>query len=159
VGAKVLGHRFAHLRDVAGVSDATLHRLRHTAATFLVARGQLLAAQARLGHADAATTLREYAHTLPLTDGHVADAIDAHLHLQAGDGASEPDAGPAPQHTHAPRSPPRQSRSPRHPTEQDDRAPCWIGSEPETRTGASVMVYGRKGPVDSGPGRMLRNVR
>jgi len=36
-------------------------------------------AQARLGHADAATTLREYAHALPLTDHPVADAINTHL--------------------------------------------------------------------------------
>ena len=48
-------------------------------ATFLVSRGQILQAQTRLGHADAATTLREYAHALPLTDQPVADAIDAHL--------------------------------------------------------------------------------
>lgn len=91
VGAEVLGHRFARLRDEAGVPDATLHRLRHTVATFLVARGQVLAAQARLGHADAATTLREYAHALPLTDGHVADAIDAHLHASAAEGVGAAD--------------------------------------------------------------------
>jgi integrase len=100
VGAEVLGHRFARLRDEAGVPDASLHRLRHTVATFLVARGQVLAAQARLGHADAATTLREYAHALPLTDGHVADALDAHLHLDRDAGVA-PDAGPAPQSTGA----------------------------------------------------------
>jgi integrase len=106
VGAEVLGHRFAQLHDEAGVPDATLHRLRHTVATFLVARGQVLAAQARLGHADAATTLREYAHALPLTDGHVADAIDAHLHLD-GDGDVAPDAGLAPQSTDASAQGPR----------------------------------------------------
>lgn len=79
VGAEVLGHRFLTLRTAAGIPEATLHRLRHSVATFLVARGQILQAQARLGHADAATTLREYAHALPLTDGAVADAIDRHL--------------------------------------------------------------------------------
>ena len=83
-----LGHRFTRLRDAAEVPDATLHRLRHNVATFLVARGQILQAQARLGHADAATTLREYAYALPLTDGHVADAINNHLdHLAAPDTA------------------------------------------------------------------------
>ena len=46
-------------------------------ATFLVERGQILQAQSRLGHADAATTLREYA--LPLADTVVADATDRHL--------------------------------------------------------------------------------
>ena len=39
------------------------------------------AGQARLGHADAATTLREYADALPLADGSVADAINDHLDL------------------------------------------------------------------------------
>lgn len=77
VGA--LGHRFARLRDAAGVPGASLHRLRHNVATFLVARGEILQAQARLGHADAATTLREYAYALPRTDGDVSDAIDRYL--------------------------------------------------------------------------------
>ena len=67
---EALGHRFTRLRDAADVPGATLHRLRHNVATFLVARGEILQAQARLGHADAATTLREYAYALPLTDGY-----------------------------------------------------------------------------------------
>jgi integrase len=79
LGAEVLGHRFADIRAQAGVPEATLHRLRHSVATFLVASGRVLQAQARLGHADAATTLREYAYALPLTDSNVADAIDDHL--------------------------------------------------------------------------------
>lgn len=79
--ASVLGRRFALLRDQAGADGATLHRLRHNVATFLVSRGQILQAQARLGHADAATTLREYAYALPLADGSIADAINDHLDL------------------------------------------------------------------------------
>lgn len=74
-----LGHRFARLRGRAGADDASLHRLRHSLATFVVGRGEILAAQARLGHADAATTLREYAYALPLTDTDIADSIDDHL--------------------------------------------------------------------------------
>ncbi|MCU0269103.1 MAG: tyrosine-type recombinase/integrase [Acidimicrobiales bacterium] len=74
-----LGQRFTRLRNRAHTPDATLHRLRHSVATFLVTRGQVLHAQARLGHADPATTLREYAYALPLTDQPVADAIDHHL--------------------------------------------------------------------------------
>ncbi len=35
------------------VTDVTLHRLRHTLATVLVGQGDVLAAQARLGHRDA----------------------------------------------------------------------------------------------------------
>ena len=79
VQAGTLGHRFDDIRDAAGLPEASLHRLRHSVATFLVCRGQILQAQARLGHADAATTLREYAYALPLTDGSVADALDTHL--------------------------------------------------------------------------------
>jgi integrase len=74
-----LGHRFSRLRDDARVPGAGLHRLRHNVATFLVARGDILQAQARLGHRDAATTLREYAYALPLTDTDAADALDDHL--------------------------------------------------------------------------------
>jgi integrase len=77
VGA--LGHRFADIAAAAAVPTASLHRLRHNVATFLVARGEILQAQARLGYADAATTLREYAYALPLQDQDVADAIDNHL--------------------------------------------------------------------------------
>lgn len=81
LSAGALGNRFARLRDEAGAQGATLHRLRHNVATFLVSRGQILQAQARLGHADAATTLREYAYALPLSDGSIADAINDHLDL------------------------------------------------------------------------------
>lgn len=79
--AGVLAHRFVGVRDRAGVDGASLHRLRHSVVTFLVSRGEILQAQARLGHRDAATTLREYAYALPLNDGHVADLIDDHLDL------------------------------------------------------------------------------
>ena len=78
LGAEVLGHRFANVAATAGVS-ATLHQLRHAVATLLVSQGQVLAAQQRLGHADAATTLRVYCHALPGTDHAAADTIDAHL--------------------------------------------------------------------------------
>jgi integrase len=82
-----LGHRFARLRDTSGVPDATLHRLRHSVATtFLVSRGEILQAQARLGHADAATTLREYAYALPLTDEPAARPRQ----LPAGKSATRP---------------------------------------------------------------------
>ncbi len=57
----------------------SLHRLRHSVATFLVGRGELLRAQHRLGHRDPSTTLRNYAHALPLEDGEVADDIDVML--------------------------------------------------------------------------------
>jgi integrase len=88
LSSSTLNHRFSRLRDQAGAPGATLHRLRHSVATFLVARGQILHAQARLGHRDAATTLRGYSYALPLTDQHVADAIDAHLDRPVTTGAA-----------------------------------------------------------------------
>ena len=77
--ASGLGHWFAELRDEAGLPGASLHRLRHTVATYLVGRGDLLQAQQRLGHRDASTTLRNYAHAMPLEDQGVADDIDEML--------------------------------------------------------------------------------
>jgi integrase len=72
-----LAHWFAELCADAGHPDVTLHRLRHTVATTLVSQGDILQAQYRLGHRDAATTLRIYSHVLPLTDHDVAATLDA----------------------------------------------------------------------------------
>jgi len=66
-----------------GYGDVTLHRLRHTVATVLVANGQLLHTQQRLGHRDASTTLRQYCHALPLEDPDVPDTLDAAYHARA----------------------------------------------------------------------------
>ncbi len=74
--AGALGHWFAQLARKAEVPEASLHRLRHSVATFLVGRGELLRAQQRLGHRDPSTTLRNYAHAMPLEDETVADDID-----------------------------------------------------------------------------------
>ena len=74
-----LGHWFGELRDEADLPGVSLHRLRHTVATYLVGRGDLLQAQHRLGHRDASTTLRNYAHAMPLEDQAVADDIDEML--------------------------------------------------------------------------------
>jgi integrase len=74
-----MGHWFAELCAEAGLPGVSLHRLRHTVATFLVGRGELLRAQQRLGHRDASTTLRNYAHAMPLEDQAVADDIDEML--------------------------------------------------------------------------------
>ena len=82
-----MGHWFAELCIEAGLPGVSLHRLRHTVATFLVSRGELLRAQQRLGHRDASTTLRNYAHALPLEDQGVADDIDTMLSA-----AIDPDA-------------------------------------------------------------------
>jgi integrase len=77
--ASLLSHRYVKLRARAGVPDAALHRFRHAVATSLVEDGKILKAQHRLGHRDAATTLRHYAHATPLDDLDVADALDRRL--------------------------------------------------------------------------------
>jgi integrase len=77
--ADALTHRFRRIGRAAGVTDPSLHRLRHGVATHLVDAGKLLKAQARLGHRDPSTTLRHYSHAVPLDDRDVADAIDALL--------------------------------------------------------------------------------
>ena len=77
--AGALGHWFAELCTEADLVGVSLHRLRHSVATFLVGRGEILRAQHRLGHRDPSTTLRNYAHALPLEDGEVADDIDVML--------------------------------------------------------------------------------
>jgi integrase len=82
--ASGMGHWFAELCAATGLSGVSLHRLRHTVATFLVSRGELLRAQQRLGHRDPSTTLRNYAHALPLEDQDVADDIDSMLGAVAG---------------------------------------------------------------------------
>jgi integrase len=74
-------HRFHDLCVAAEVPGGSLHRLRHSVATYLVGRGELLPAQQRLGHRDPSTTLRNYAHALPLEDEEVADDIDELLRL------------------------------------------------------------------------------
>ncbi len=72
-----LGQWFAHTCGQAGMAEVTLHRLRHSVATALVSRGDILGAQYRLGHADAHTTLRTYAHAQPLhDDDDAADVLD-----------------------------------------------------------------------------------
>lgn len=70
-----LGQRFEKLAYAAGHPDATLQRLRHTVGTYLVAQGKILQACARLRHRDPATTLRIYAHALPLDDEEIADTL------------------------------------------------------------------------------------
>ena len=42
-------------------------------------KGNLLKAQARLGHSDPSTTLRHYSHATPLDDEDIADELDALL--------------------------------------------------------------------------------
>jgi integrase len=81
--AGALSRRLTRLGHAAGVEHPGLHRLRHGVATYLVDRGRLLKAQARLGHRDPATTLRHYSHATPLDDTDVADELDRLLNQLA----------------------------------------------------------------------------
>jgi integrase len=59
------------MRDIEGL---TLHSLRHFSASMLIASGRDVRTIAgRLGHSDATTTLRVYAH---MVDGRDQDAAD-----------------------------------------------------------------------------------
>lgn len=82
VTADSLSHKFRRLGRQAGVANPALHRLRHGVATHLVDEGKLLKAQARLGHRDPSTTLRQYSHCTPLDDLDVADELDDLLNIR-----------------------------------------------------------------------------
>lgn len=71
-----LGQAFARLCVKEGVSGVTLHTLRHFSASVLVASGRDVRTIAgRLGHADATTTLRVYAHMVEGRDRDAAEFI------------------------------------------------------------------------------------
>lgn len=56
-----------------------MHAFAIGVATLLVDEGKVLKAQARLGHRDPSTTLRQYSRAVALQDEDVADALDALL--------------------------------------------------------------------------------
>jgi integrase len=67
---------FRRLADRLGVSDVRLHDLRHFAATQLLAAGvPVKTVSARLGHANASTTLNIYAHQLEAADDEAAQVL------------------------------------------------------------------------------------
>jgi integrase len=78
-----LTERFAALRKTAGIRPGRLHDVRHSHATLLLtgdAKAEipptpLHVVSARLGHASPMVTLSVYAHVLPASDEHAADAI------------------------------------------------------------------------------------
>lgn len=62
------------LCDKLNIHDASLHSLRHTHASYLLADGvDIAAVSARLGHESSWTTARIYAHALPERDQEIAD--------------------------------------------------------------------------------------
>src|SRR5579859_5051036 len=69
-----LGQAFGRLCDREGIHGLTLHSLRHFSASVLIASGRDVRTIAgRLGHSDATTTLRVYAH---MVEGRDQDAAD-----------------------------------------------------------------------------------
>jgi integrase len=65
------------LLDSIEVERAGFHRLRHTHASLLLAKGRpVTEVSARLGHKDVRTTLTVYAHALPGSDLETTAALD-----------------------------------------------------------------------------------
>ena len=79
-------HHVRAIAETAGV-DTHLHVLRHFAATAMIGDGQDVRTVAgRLGHADASTTLKVYAHMPPQRDLEAAESLGRSLTVGVRDG-------------------------------------------------------------------------
>ena len=68
----------------SGLPYVTLHSLRHTNATLMIAEGtDVCTVSRRLGHANTATTLNIYAHALKSKDREAANTLDNVLEYHA----------------------------------------------------------------------------
>ncbi|MDA1256361.1 MAG: tyrosine-type recombinase/integrase, partial [Chloroflexi bacterium] len=76
---RVLRREFRPLARDAGLSPSlTFHDLRHIAASLALSHGvPWTLVSEMLGHANVSTTMNVYAHTVPGTQGQVADAMEA----------------------------------------------------------------------------------
>ena len=75
-----VSHAFAKARTAAGLPTATLHQLRHTAATLLLSEGVPLAVISDwLGHSSIGVTAKHYAAVVPALHRQAADALDRAL--------------------------------------------------------------------------------
>jgi integrase len=73
-------YQWKHLVETLKLPKVTLHALRHSHASALIASGQdVVTVSRRLGHASATITLSIYAHLFNKTDEKAADAIEAVL--------------------------------------------------------------------------------
>lgn len=71
---------FAKFIKRSGLPYVTLHSLRHTNATLMIAEGtDVCTVSRRLGHANTATTLNIYAHALQSKDTEAANTIERTL--------------------------------------------------------------------------------
>lgn len=81
---------FRHFADEHGFEGVRFHDLRHTHATLLLANGiDAVAVASRMGHEDASTTLRVYAHALRRRDDDAARVWQSFL-----DAAAKPTEAP-----------------------------------------------------------------
>ena len=97
--------QFRKFADANGFKGVRFHDLRHTHATLLFANNvDAVAIASRLGHADASTTLRVYAHAIRSRDQASANAMQ-HLVDSASAPPSHPGASPDPSPDHPDPSP------------------------------------------------------
>ena len=67
----------------SNLPHVTLHSLRHTNATLMIAEGtDVCTVSKRLGHANTATTLNIYTHALKTKDREAADKLDNVLKIR-----------------------------------------------------------------------------
>lgn len=92
-----LSRAFTRLaRSIGLPAGITFHSLRHTHASWLIARGvDLKTVSERMGHADEATTLRIYGHLMPGRDQAAAQAIGEAMREAAGASANAVPNGPS----------------------------------------------------------------
>jgi integrase len=70
--------KFSRTVRALGITGVTLHALRHTHASALIASGiDVLTVSRRLGHANAAITLGVYGHLFANTDSRAAEVTEA----------------------------------------------------------------------------------
>lgn len=75
-----LDRQFKSLLKRAGLPETTLHSLRHTCATLLLDQGEsAVNVASQLGHADAATTLRIYGHSVAASRARGVEALAKRL--------------------------------------------------------------------------------
>jgi integrase len=71
--------QFAETTARLEIVGPTLHSLRHTHVSHLIAAGlDILTISRRIGHASAAITLGIYGYLLPNTDARAAEIMEAH---------------------------------------------------------------------------------
>ena len=91
ISPDTISHYVRAVADTAGV-DTHLHALRHFAASEMIAGGQDVRTVAgRLGHRDASTTLKVYAHVLPQRDLEAAESLGRSLTVGGAQLAGEQD--------------------------------------------------------------------